>query len=185
MTLVVNLFAGPGTGKSTNAAAIFAHLKQNGIKAEIVHEFAKDLVWEDRRSALKYQPFIFGKQSYHIHRLLGKVDVVVTDSPILLASHIYGGDGLGDAALALRELGIATFREWSTMNFFLKRDLAVHPFVQAGRTQDEKESTRLDRRIEIMLLAEEIEFDTVPMSNPQLLAERIEQRLEGESRNER
>ena len=40
--LVVNLFAGPGTGKSTVAAQIFAHLKWQGFSCELVTEFAKE-----------------------------------------------------------------------------------------------------------------------------------------------
>jgi adenylylsulfate kinase-like enzyme len=41
---VINLFGGPGTGKSTLAAALFTDLKMKGINAELVTEFAKDLV---------------------------------------------------------------------------------------------------------------------------------------------
>jgi len=36
MTLVVNLYGGPGTGKSTTAAATFAELKMAGINCELV-----------------------------------------------------------------------------------------------------------------------------------------------------
>lgn len=41
-TLVVNLFGGPGSGKSTGAAYVFARLKMLGYNAELVTEFAKD-----------------------------------------------------------------------------------------------------------------------------------------------
>jgi hypothetical protein len=151
MTLVVNLFGGPGTGKSTTAAGVFAQLKSEGIKTELVHEFAKDLTWENRQEALRYQPYIFGKQSYHVHRLLGKTDVIITDSPILLSSHIYNSDLLGPKDDALRQLGLATWDSWDTLSVFLERNAALHPFVQAGRNQDEAESTNLDRRIRAML----------------------------------
>ena len=40
-TLLVNLYAGPGAGKSTGAAYIFAKLKMAGIDCEYVSEYAK------------------------------------------------------------------------------------------------------------------------------------------------
>lgn len=44
--LVVNLFGGPGCGKSTTMARLFADLKTRGLNVEMVSEFAKDLVYE-------------------------------------------------------------------------------------------------------------------------------------------
>ena len=35
-TLFVNLFGGPGTGKSTLCAAVFSELKRRGIDCEMV-----------------------------------------------------------------------------------------------------------------------------------------------------
>ena len=52
-TLVVNLFAGPGAGKSTGAAYIFSMLKMAGIDTEYVNEYAKDKVWEDNKEVFK------------------------------------------------------------------------------------------------------------------------------------
>ena len=43
-TIVVNLIAGPCSGKSTIAAGLFHKLKQQGIEAEMSLEFAKDKV---------------------------------------------------------------------------------------------------------------------------------------------
>ena len=41
-TLVINLFGGPGCGKSTTMARLFADLKARGYNVEMVSEFAKD-----------------------------------------------------------------------------------------------------------------------------------------------
>lgn len=155
-TVVVNFFAGPGTGKSTTAAGVFAKLKQDGINAEIVHEFAKDLTWEKRDGALKYQPYVLGKQSYHVHRLLGQVDVVVTDSPILLCGCIYGR-GLPYKDTTSR-LALDIFRSWNCYNIFLKRskDRVYNP---AGRNQTESEAAEVDYQIEWMLREHKIPFD--------------------------
>ena len=86
-TLLVNLYAGPGAGKSTGAAYIFAKLKMKGIDSEYVSEYAKDRVWQDDQFPLKYcQLYVTGKQSLKIARQLGKVDVIVTDSPIAIGA---------------------------------------------------------------------------------------------------
>lgn len=57
--LVVNLFGVPGAGKSTGAAYVFSKLKMKGINAELVTEFAKDIVWENNSRGLKNQEYIF------------------------------------------------------------------------------------------------------------------------------
>jgi adenylate kinase family enzyme len=57
-TIIVNLFAGPGAGKSTGAAYVFAKLKLAGIDCEYVSEFAKDKVWENNSEVFKNQFYI-------------------------------------------------------------------------------------------------------------------------------
>lgn len=61
MTKVINLFGGPGCGKSTGAAYIFSLLKMKGMNVELVTEFAKDKTWEHNSKALTCQPYVFGK----------------------------------------------------------------------------------------------------------------------------
>lgn len=41
---VINLFAGPGSGKSTTCAGVFNKLKLAGINCEMALEYAKDKV---------------------------------------------------------------------------------------------------------------------------------------------
>ena len=45
---VVNLFAGPGSGKSTTASGLFHLLKLDNKKTELVTEYAKDAIYEQR-----------------------------------------------------------------------------------------------------------------------------------------
>jgi len=138
-TLVVNLFGGPGTGKSTTAAGVFSLLKQRGVLAELIQEYAKDKVWELSPNTLRNQIYIFGKQHHRLWRVVGQVDVLVTDSPLLLS--LYYGHSLGAnfAALVNQEHGKSR-----NLNIFLNR---VKPFEQAGRLQNEKEATEIDRAI--------------------------------------
>jgi hypothetical protein len=152
MTLVVNLFAGPGAGKSTHAAGVFAALKVAGVKAEFVSEFAKDLVWEDRLRALRYQPYVTGEQAFRVARLFGQVDVVVTDSPILCAL-VYQGEGYTPAyGVAVLEI----FRSWRTRNYLLQRS-RQYVYDAAGRMEDEAEAREVDARFLGLLHTHEIE----------------------------
>lgn len=87
-TIVVNLFGEPSVGKSTCAMDIAARLKRNGINAEYVSEFAKDKVYENNDEVFKHQEYLFGKQSFKMGRVKGKVQVIVVDSPINLRCYI-------------------------------------------------------------------------------------------------
>lgn len=151
-TLVVNLFAGPGAGKSTTAAGIFFELKTRGINCELASEFAKDLTWEARHKTFEDQIYIFGKQYHRIHRLMGQVSVVITDSPLLLTP-IYDAE----KRQTLERLAVEEHNKMWTYNAFLIRK---KPFNQSGRKHDEEGSKELDSQIAEMLLKHDVAFET-------------------------
>lgn len=153
-TLVVNLWAGPGTGKSTNAALVFGKLKVAGVQAELVHEYAKDLTWEHRIDVLGRQSYVMAKQQHHIERVMGQVEVIVTDSPLPF-SIIYGG---GDFTEGLRQHILEIWGRWNNLNVFLARDDDHHPYVEAGRNQTLEEAMVLDARILALLGELDSEF---------------------------
>lgn len=157
-TLVVNLYGGPGTGKSTTAALVFGKLKERGVSAELVPEFAKDLVWEGR-STINCQPYIFGKQLWRIERLLGKVDVVVTDSPLLLCAAY--GESLGQA---WRDVIRGRYDTMRNLDVFLTRDDLLHPYVAEGRYQANVDEARLfDEKVLKLLVDERISHTVLSM----------------------
>lgn len=120
--LVVNLFGAPGAGKSTGAAYIFSKLKMAGVNAELVTEFAKDKVWEESKAVFQNQAYIFGKQYFRISRVQDKVDVVITDSPILLSSFYANDEVLGEEFDALI---MKTVRRQRGQHFYRKPDRAM------------------------------------------------------------
>lgn len=150
-TLVVNLFAGPGTGKSTTMAGVFSELKWNGINAEIAPEYAKELVWEDRGKTLSDQIYVFGKQNHQISRLQGEVDVVITDSPIVL-SLIYKPT---DMTESFEKFAVDVFKQQNSLNIFLKRFKKYEP---KGRLQTEEEAKKKDDEIKKLLDDQEIQY---------------------------
>jgi tRNA uridine 5-carbamoylmethylation protein Kti12 len=82
--LIVNLFGGPGCGKSTTAAALFAHLKNNGVRAELVHEAAKRFIYKGATAQLKNQVYVLAKQWSHIEDLdRAGCEVAISDSPLI------------------------------------------------------------------------------------------------------
>lgn len=70
MTTYVNIFGGPGVGKSTTAADLFVAMKKAGYNVELVTEVAKDFVWEDRSTTLTIQPYITIFLCIFLHAIL-------------------------------------------------------------------------------------------------------------------
>jgi hypothetical protein len=140
-SLVIDLYGGPGTGKSTTAAGLYALLKQNGVNAELATEYAKDIVWEGRNYLLSDQLYIFAKQNRKLCRLYGKVDVIVTDSPLLLCYYYSGNEHI--LALILEEMKRARH-----LHVMLRRQKAYNP---SGRMQTESQAKEIDAAITAML----------------------------------
>jgi hypothetical protein len=154
--LVVNLFAGPGAGKSTTAALLFALLKLGGYSVELVTEFAKDLTWDESHKPLGYQPYVFAQQAWRLERLRGKVDIAVTDSPLLMS--------LAYTPIPIMVSGFADYVKWearrdAALNILLHR---VKPYVRVGRSQTESEARALDDRIKTILLKTDTDFYMTP-----------------------
>jgi len=156
--LIVNLFGGPGSGKSTTAAGVFYNLKMLHRNVELALEFAKELVWEDRVIALDDQPYILGEQHHRLHRLDGRVDAIITDSPITMGT-VYLEDNSVSYENSFRKLAIHMFNAMDNINFFLKRGNGE--FNKHGRNQNLEESIEKDIAIERMLTDNDIPYTTV------------------------
>lgn len=135
---VVNLFGGPGAGKSTTASGVFSVLKLNGINCELVTEFAKDLTWEERQKTLHNQYYIFGKQYHRLWRLRDKVELVITDSPLLL-SLIYASN-----EPVFKKLVVEAYNQFNNLNYYIQR---VKKYNPAGRSQTKEEAIQIDDQI--------------------------------------
>lgn len=123
------------------AAALFADLKKRGFNAELVTEYAKDKVWEHNDTVFSNQVYILGKQSYRVSRVAGQVDVIITDSPILLSA-IYNPDP--EIQNELEALTVKMFNQYNNLNIVLKR---TFPYQKEGRMHSEEESSEIYQKI--------------------------------------
>jgi nicotinamide riboside kinase len=158
-TIIINFFGAPGSGKSTGAAYLFSQLKMNNVDCEYVHEYAKDLVWQNHREVFENpenQYFIGANQFFRMNSLLGKVDVIVTDSPLLLSiiynKSIFLGQKYNDFIINLfkdRLDGINLLVNWNK------------DYNSNGRNQTKEEAAEIHTKIVGLLDENNIEYEAI------------------------
>lgn len=154
--IVINLYGGPSSGKSTTAAGLFHKMKIEGHSVELVTEYAKDLVYSNQLESMCSIPeYIFSKQHLRLHRLKDHVDYAICDSPLLL-SGIYAEYNLGPEWPSLnpfREFVRSVYTEYTNVSYFIVRP---ETFEVGGRMHDESQSNELDSIIseELRLVGE-------------------------------
>jgi len=145
----INLFGGPGTGKSTMAAGLFYELKSLSNKNnhnkqyELVREYVKNWAWEGRKISGYDQFYIFSKQLRAEEICLKNgVDVIVTDSPLAL-SYMYTVTYNLEARSEIRNATLAFEKQYPSLNVMLVRD-DNKPYNSKGRFQTLEEARQLD-----------------------------------------
>jgi len=143
--LRVNFYGGPGVGKSTLAARVYAELNRiRAVTTELVREFVKPWAYEGRQLDAWDQVFTFANQLWAEHRLArAGVKVIVTDSPVLLQC-VY--TSLLDAPISsdLVNLALRYEQAHQSLNFLVNRRL---DYVSTGRFQTPDALPELDSRI--------------------------------------
>ncbi|MFA5302399.1 MAG: AAA family ATPase [Bacteroidales bacterium] len=155
-TLIVNLFGGPASGKTTCAWEIASKLKKQRLVTEYVSEYAKELVWDEKLDILDgsepHQHHIFEVQTHRVERLIGKVDVVVTDATLL--NSLVFGVNVSDT---FRNEIIENFNRFNNFNLYIQR---TSYFEQEGRIHNLEQSLALDEKIIDILVGNKIPFQT-------------------------
>lgn len=164
MTTIINTFGGPGTGKSTSSSFIYYKLKSLGTNTEMVREYVKSWAWEGRTIQKYDQLYFTGKQVRAESSLFGKVDYIVTDSPVLLGAYyasIYAtpsiSRGVRQAILGYYEQ--AELDGHKHLHVYLKR---TKPYVQAGRYEDFEQAKNIDAGVRNLLA--EVNFPIIECS---------------------
>lgn len=154
--LNINLFAGPGTGKSTTAAGLFAAMKAEGHKVELLQEYAKDLTYGKDHVKLSDQLYVMGKQHHKLFRLDGVVDYVIHDSPFIMGLLYLDDTGKLDRNL-FTAMAIDLHSKYNNLNILLKRS-SYHPYQEYGRGQSYEEAVLKDIEISQFLTDNSIPF---------------------------
>lgn len=142
---VINLFAGPGAGKSTTRAGLFNLMKNEGKNCEEVTEYAKDVTWEGTQILLSDQLFVLANQNRRLARLQNKVDYAISDSPLLLTINYVDPQYL---PFTFRGMTMELWNTYENINYFIDRSKTYNP---NGRNQTEEEARQIDRNILMML----------------------------------
>lgn len=153
-TLVINLFGAPGSGKSSGAAYIFSQLKKLGIDCELVTEYAKDKCWQgDYLFKDPTNQFLIGaNQYYKVNRVNNKVDVIITDSPVLLSCFYNTTKEMGEEYNTVVK---RLFNRFNNFNFFVNRAKAYNP---NGRLQTQQEANQISDNMKKTIKSWNIEF---------------------------
>lgn len=163
-TKLINLFCGPGGGKSSIAAGLVYKLKKNHIQCDAPYEFPKLLAWDENHSAIADQLYVLANQHRGIVKSYGKVDYIVMDSPILLSltyknyykSNSYPANLYGES---FDEMILDVFNKYDNINIVLERGNGKHN--EKERYQTLSESIELDGIIENSLISNNIPYHKV------------------------
>lgn len=146
----INLFAGPGVGKSTWATGLFHSLKMRHRNIEHTGEYVKGWSYQGRTIRRFDQLYIFAKQHQYEYRyLVSGVDEVITDSPTFLPyvySLLYGSEPL---AAPLLDINLSYEKEFPSLAVYLHRGGV--PYNPLGRFQDFKAAQGIDNAINYFL----------------------------------
>lgn len=157
---VINLFAGPGAGKSVTSLFLAAHMQTRNKKVEYVHEYAKTQVWDKRMTdtggIFTEQDYIGAHQHNMIRRLVEHdIDYVVTDTSLLLGL-AYMPDWYPKS---YKPFLLDVFNSYTNINVFIDRGNI--PYVAAGRNQTYEEALQKDQEVKQLLSDNNIPYFTV------------------------
>lgn len=151
MSLIVNMLAGPGAGKSTLSAQLFAELKMRGVCSELVAEYAKEWAWEGKKIQTIDEMIIYGRQLERERRFYAKDDMIaITDRPLEL-SCIYAAM-YAPHRLSMIEHVVKSDREEakklgaSFINVFVVRE---KEYSSLGRYESEEQALFIDKLTKI------------------------------------
>jgi len=156
MIKVLTIFGAPGCGKSTTAAGLFWRMKCANMSVELVSEYAKACVFEERDNLIKEdQLYIFTKQHRALFRIKDTYEYAIMDSPIVLSSLYRSYDSFYDKE-TFDELIFSTFAKYDNKNFLILME--DDNYEERGRVHSLSDSRKLQNRMWNMLYQRDIRF---------------------------
>lgn len=143
-TYVVNLFGGPGSGKSTAAAGLFYEMKMRGESVELVCEYCKPWAWRGWPINKWDGMHFLGSELYAQSTLYGKVDTIITDAPLYLLA-VYERMYNPSSKLILRAVeDLVDQQENEGIHQVNCMVLREKEYVAAGRNETEEQARQVD-----------------------------------------
>ena len=146
----LNILSGPGCGKSSFAAKLYAFFKSQNYNVELCREYVKKWVYAERAPVTFDQIYILGKQLHEeFLPLKNGVEVIISDSPIFL-SYYYSME-MGNSEILSESIYniISEFdKQYPCIDIVLKRSF---PYVEDGRFHSEEQSVQIDNSLKYLL----------------------------------
>lgn len=151
----VNLFAGPGAGKSTYAAYLFSQFKLERRNVELISEYVKSWAYEGRKILDFDQLYISAHQMRREYLTLDNgVDFIITDSPVRLG--VCYAKRSGSKIAECLEIILEEFDEkYPSLNIFMNRGVN---YSTKGRYESLDQAKEMDELIKNYLRESSIPF---------------------------
>jgi nicotinamide riboside kinase len=154
----INLFGGPGVGKSTLATRLFSEMKIQGYNVEYVSEYAKEMTYMESFNVLNDQLKVLAEQHHKQWILKDKVDYCIIDGPFLLST-IYYNEKYGIPKQEFYDFVVSLYNSYNNMNMLLLR--GEYGYQTIGRNETFEESKEIDNRIKQMLIDTKQNFSII------------------------
>lgn len=146
----INIFGGPGCGKSTVAASVFSRLKADEHEMELVDEYVKSWAYEKREICSFDQAYLFMQQLRKEHLVLrNSAGCIITDSPLGLSICYARRDGFKRWE-CLQQIADDFEEEFPSINIILEREECK--YKQEGRYENLDQAIIMDNVIYNYLL---------------------------------
>lgn len=119
----------------------------------MAREYAKELTWEERWDELNCQFHVTGQQVWRVRSLIGKVEMIISDSPIITGC-LYSNP----EDIMLRKAIIEQFNLFDNINYLLNIPRIYNP---KGRRQTVEESKDIKSKLQSYLDENNIDYKKV------------------------
>lgn len=162
MSLIVNMLAGPGAGKSTLSAQLFAELKMRGMCSEMIAEYAKEWAWDGKKIHPIDEMIIYGRQLERERRFYARENMIaITDRPLEL-SCVYAAMYAPHRIDVMKQI-VSFDREEARLlgatflNVYVTRE---KEYTQEGRYESEEQALKVDNLTKKYVIVDYIYYAT-------------------------
>lgn len=171
--LRVNFYGGPGVGKTTLAALIFAELRKTNVSCSLIPEWIKTWAYQGRPITGFDQLFSFSNQLFMEEEAIRSTGIIITDSPLFLQC-MYSDKHARIVSQHIWNIAYSFESYYPSVNFLVKRS---GRYEQHGRYEDEEQAIQMDNYIIQQLEVRQIPIMIVDRSATDLIIDKIMEKI--------